>query len=410
MAGLGKPCVLSITLAKGKSLAELAMEAVIRNILLYVVPQWKKANTLQLASLPISLQQKVAKELLSKRCTDEDLSVNKYKKQLRLYQAVLKIVQPKEVDIGGLMSYCPLHMQKKQLLVILKWILIHLPKIETLKFTNCNIFDLDLQYKPASIEDQLIDCICNMQHLKQLEFGDFQIISYYNLRHICEALKNSLNHLQARIDLPQDDICRSSLKHSFQNLKVFRFEEFMVGEDGVRRRLNNGPLTQLCVRSLTKLQVVQDYVDGQSHPPPMNTDTCCGRSDLQQLSVEAETASEKLPLLFQKVTRLQVKWIGSNDTNIDSLLQFRHVSVLVLDNFSSNRMLDAFLKRYGGQLHTLSLRVGSESKLCLKFATVFKACPNLERLFLEGLEMTDTSVITAESFTSLKEVRWSQKR
>ncbi|XP_065353180.1 uncharacterized protein LOC135948047 [Cloeon dipterum] len=249
-----------------------------------------------------------------------------------------------------------------------------------------------------------------MQHLKQLEFGDFQIISYYNLRHICEALKNSLNHLQARIDLPQDDICRSSLKHSFQNLKVFRFEEFMVGEDGVRRRLNNGPLTQLCVRRLTKLQVVQDYVDGQSYPPPMNTDTCCGRSDLQQLSVEAETASEKLPLLFQKVTRLQVKWIGSNDTNIDSLLQFRHVSVLVLDNFSSNRMLDAFLLRYGGQLHTLSLRVGSESKLCLKFATVFKACPNLERLFLEGLEMTDTSVITVESFTSLKELRWSQKR
>ncbi|XP_065347395.1 uncharacterized protein LOC135944410 [Cloeon dipterum] len=375
---------------KNKSLLEIAAKNIVDNLNIYVEKE-------QLKNLPFCMREAVLRELLSRRIIfpKEKLCATEFGKKLNGFTTLLH-PQTRDIDLDGLMSFCPSTCIEEVCTRVVQLIAARAPNVQSLSFGFMGSLYID---------ETRVAAICRLKELKNLDISKV-ILQYRYLTIICKRLKK-LEQIQLRsvekfpVDYLSKDNAVSDFKRCFKRLKVLKFRKHPT---------QPGPIVTLfrriCIKHLPKLQYVDFFESRKSdytHESLLEIELPSETSSLRHL----HTAPTPLPLgeAFPHLTHLTVQWFRGrlyHFNEIDSLLHFTKIEALILDDIPSAEIVDLFLNKYGKDLRELKI---FSMDLELQFKKIFGCCPKLEKLTVQGALMTDDSE-SIQCFAKLREFDW----
>ncbi|XP_065352658.1 uncharacterized protein LOC135947696 [Cloeon dipterum] len=356
---------------KNKSLLEIAAKNIIDNLSIHL-------ENGQLEKLPFCMREAVLQEFLSRRSAvpNQILCATEFGKKLNEFSTLLH-PQTKRIDLNGLMSFCHSFCMREMWIKVVQIIAARAPNVQSLSFGS----------KGSMIyEHRLVAAICSLKELKKLDISQFSLESQ-SLTIICDKLKK-LEQIQLRSFEDWDHFMEDNeiidFKRCFERLKVLQF--------GWQPDLLTNVFRRMCIQHLPRLQFIDYFGSTLSNHPQANILGYGLPSEASSLR-HLHTDPTPLPLVeaFPHLTHLTVQWFRGRQyqlNEIDALLHFTKIEALILDDIPSAEIVDLFLNKYGKDL--LELKIFSLF-LELQFKEIFKSCPKLEKLTVQGALMVDDS-------------------
>ncbi|XP_065334449.1 uncharacterized protein LOC135935815 [Cloeon dipterum] len=379
-----------------KSLFDHTADSIFQNLIMLIN---KDADfKMQIESLPKPLRAQMLSRLTKLKCSNPLGDLNQFNILLKGFEA---LVTPKTTDIelDGLLTYCPVEFKKEMLTQVVRKIVNNAPDLESLILNERRLMTEreSISFYACLQEDALRE-IGKLRHLKKLGIKCCAI-DLSDLLRLCKKLP-ALEHLDVYLtehNLDYAPADRVTFRESFGNLKVFLFTQFTSGVFLTK-------LSKYCLETLPKLEIVQSRVNGHCFTVEMSGDINIpfGSSPLTHLSTRPQ--DENVHLRFPNVTHLKVNLAGEaypKPALLDALTKFPCIEFLHVRYFSSLYVLERLLDAYGASLTSLEL---SESFCTIKLGTIFEKCPKLEKLCFDGVNVEDGEE-PIQKFSNLRELR-----
>ncbi|XP_065336663.1 uncharacterized protein LOC135937441 [Cloeon dipterum] len=351
-------------------------------------------GTIKLENLPLTIRKEVLDQLMGMRHKG-DVDHHFQKRIDRVIEAYAQLISPdtKKIDLSGLISWCSQENVSKNITKALEVISAKAVCLEhlDLSFPEYTTFD---RIQNSFLDDNSIRAILGMENLKIIRFS---LVEYIPLKRICKNLQK-LQYVECEflqfsgVEDIEADI--EDLKLSFSRLRVFLYGGFKHS------------FAQLLIQHLPNLYMVRDF-----------DDILHFNSTFEELPIPAETSELRvmytapttidLPAKFPNVTHLNANCVEVEPENQhDSILRFTRIESLALNIQPFPSTLNSFLDAYGANLHTLMIRSGRTSSLKFSFQRIFDACPNLQKLTLTCVKISDDRQ-PLKSFAQLRELDWT---
>ncbi|CAB3373170.1 Hypothetical predicted protein [Cloeon dipterum] len=366
------------------SLKRLMIQFVAENICDYIQGEVK------LEHLPLTLRAMVLQQLMQLRSKDN--AGDKQENVERMIEAYSQLVsaKTKKIELGGLISFSPEEYIARNTTDVL----------EAISSKAVGLEHLDLHENSRTrivcLENNSINAILRMENLKIIQFSR---VEFTQVKRICQNL-NQLQYVKCTklVHAVREHVDIEDFKSSFSRLRVFLFK-------APNRRFTKN-LMMLCAQHLPKLQVISEFADTSSF-------NC---SALQEKVIPEETSALRhlytvptktdLPAAFPNITHLKANCFRVDGTLHNSILKFKRVESLTLFVQPFTTTLDSYLKAYGANLHTIIIK--TIDFVIISFKRIFDACPNLEKLELCNLQVSDSKE-PIESFAQLRSFHWTPK-
>ncbi|CAB3382857.1 Hypothetical predicted protein [Cloeon dipterum] len=331
-----------LNISRRCSLVELSRRKIVKNLDFY---KEHEEYGRRLKSLPVCLRDQVLRELTSLKFDGAfgDSKPN-FEKKLQDFSFLLSS-DTKEIDLDGLLSFCPQKYLRGQLWRVLQMIAAEAPNVQSLIINGRNsmantyilLRNFSLYY---TLDRAILESICGLSKLKRLEIS-------IRLMRLC------IEHLP-----------------KLRLLNPWDFNDFNIPD----------------VFNILKL--------------PSET------SSLMNLGVYPTSVS--IHQVFPEVRHLTIGWPYRSDTSessIDTLLHFSKLeSISVHPSLKLENILYQLLDRYGSNLRNLSIW---SFKFELRMIDVMNRCKNLERLALHRASFFDQPLMPTQTFAELKELMWA---
>ncbi|CAB3378331.1 Hypothetical predicted protein [Cloeon dipterum] len=358
---------------------------------------------MQIETLPMPLRAEMLPRLTKLKCRNPDGDLTQFEIMLNGFEALLTS-KTTEIKLNGLLTFCPRGLKLEKLAEVVRIIVKNAPDLETLVINDRSLkceLDYYVNFEEEYGKDTLEE-ISKLRNLKKLCIHSC-LINYSDLLKLCKKLP-ALEYLD--VIFLQNYNCltfgyEEMTRETFGNLKVFLFDGF--GSDSFIM-----DLSEFCIENLPKLEIVQRRVDHYMYftmhiAKYIDLNLNCESSPLQHLCTEP--LDKSLHLLFPKLTHLQVNLANEffSESEKASVMNFSGIEYLCISRCcSSLDIVDRLLDTYGPNLKSLEF---SESFCSIKLETIFEKCPNLEKLSLHCVEVTDEDK-PISNFSNLKELVW----
>ncbi|CAB3373167.1 Hypothetical predicted protein [Cloeon dipterum] len=331
------------------SLKRLMIQFVAENICDYIQGEVK------LEHLPLTLRAMVLQQLMQLRSKDN--AGDKQENVERMIEAYSQLVsaKTKKIELGGLISFSPEEYIARNTTDVL----------EAISSKAVGLEHLDLHENSRTrivcLENNSINAILRMENLKIIQFSR---VEFTQVKRICQNL-NQLQYVKCT------KLVHASV--SVQSTKPSVYEKF---DDALRPTL----------AKITK-KVIPEETSALRHLYTVPTKT-------------------DLPAAFPNITHLKANCFRVDGTLHNSILKFKRVESLTLFVQPFTTTLDSYLKAYGANLHTIIIK--TIDFVIISFKRIFDACPNLEKLELCNLQVSDSKE-PIESFAQLRSFHWTPK-
>ncbi|CAB3386646.1 Hypothetical predicted protein [Cloeon dipterum] len=383
-----------------KTLFDHTADSIFKNLIMLIC---KDADfKLQIECLPKPLRATMLSRLTKLKCRNHQGDLNQFTILLKGFEALIT-TKTTEIELDGLLTFCPDELKKPMLTQVVQKIVNNAPDLEILILNERRLMkERENVSFYGCIQQDAIEIIGKLRHLKKLCIKSCAI-DFSDLLKLCKKLP-ALEHLDVYLtehNLTNAPADQSMFRESFGNLKVFLFAQFSSG-NFLRR------LTKYCIENLPHLEIVQSQVDSHANSIEMfgEFNLPCESSPLLHLSTQP--CDEKIHLRFPNVTHLKVNLSGGTYPKpaLDALMNFSHIEFLCVSHFPSLCVLEKLLDAYGASLTSLELSV---SYCSIKLGTIFEKCPKLEKLCLDHVKVEDGEE-PIQKFSNLKELVWIAKQ
>ncbi|CAB3382861.1 Hypothetical predicted protein [Cloeon dipterum] len=287
-----------LNISRRCSLVEYSQRKIVKNLDFY---QEHEQHGRKLKSLPVCLRDRLLRELTSLKFDGGFWdSIQNFERKLKDFSFLLSF-ETKEIELDGLMSFCPEEIIYQQLTRVVQMIAADAPNVQSLMINGRNFMRKKHLYR--TLDRASIEAICSLSKLKKLKISMSLRVEFCDLMKICETLQ-FLEYVDITIDDELLEFSADKFKRSFSRLKVFLFSGRSI--ELCRK------LIRFCIQHLPKVRLL-NYLDFTLEPvdfdklklPP-------GTSSLMNLCVYPTT----LPIHqhFPEVRRLAKTKLDANGT------------------------------------------------------------------------------------------------
>ncbi|CAB3385428.1 Hypothetical predicted protein [Cloeon dipterum] len=387
-----------LNLGRNKSLLELSMQKIVKNIKWFLEESDHKEK---LTKLPSLLREKILDKVTGRMFVDIDEEENDMFSRIKAFELLL-CPQIKEIKIKGLIVVYPCIFDK-----IIKIITTRAPNIISLTIVPPPERPNQDYPKPHEFPVSITE-IGKLGKLRKLVVRSI-MVDYQQLKEMCGNELRNLRYIDVCLNFDSgtnfEDV--EDFKESFSNLQYFLFDAF---KRGFRISLKNHDqmLWKMCIKHLPNLIAVEKIVQydlDMYFEDRRISEISSEVSALQHLRLIPGTV--ELHRTFPRMNHLKICFDGhENEIKIETLLRFQNMKSLFLIYVNSLETVNKFIRCYGPKLETLYVEASADTHdIQLKFKNLFKSCPRLETLVLIYVDVIDDRE-PLNFFSKLKNLTW----